>query len=124
MAELDRAAISVRLGQARDQAGIKQTELADALQRDGEPLHFRTVQNYESPKNPRVPWDLLDQWATITGTTKEWLLHGDDLTPELPPLQELQEALAKEVGRLEKLNDQLEARLAEQAGPRRTRKPA
>lgn len=77
MAELDRAAISVRLAESREQAGLTQEEMAEVLQRNGTPLHWRTVQNYESPKIDRVPWDLLDQWARITGTTKEWLLHGD-----------------------------------------------
>lgn len=75
MAELDRAAISVRLQQARVEAGLTQPELGEAL---SEPLHWRTIQNYERPSLPRIPWGILDEWARITGTTKEWLLHGDE----------------------------------------------
>jgi transcriptional regulator with XRE-family HTH domain len=74
MAELDRAAISVRLKQAREEAGLTQPELGDALD---PPRHWRTIQNYEDPKLGRVPWDALGQWARVTGKTKEWLLHGD-----------------------------------------------
>ena len=73
MGELDRAAISVRLGQSRDEAGLTQPEMGELLS-----VHFRTVQNYESPKEHVVPFDRLDEWARITGRPKEWLLHGDD----------------------------------------------
>jgi transcriptional regulator with XRE-family HTH domain len=72
MGELDRAAISLRLAQARVEVGLTQAELAELLS-----IHFRSVQNYESPRERRIPFDLLDHWAQITGRTKEWLLHGD-----------------------------------------------
>lgn len=92
MEELDRAAISVRLAESRANARLSQPEMAELLQRGGEPLHWRTVQNYESPKNDRVPWDLLGQWAEATGTSKEWLLHGDQPTPEPATVEEIREA--------------------------------
>ena len=78
MAELDRAAISLRIAEARDKrAGLTQPELADIIG-----VHWRTVQDWESPKNPTVPWDRLGEIAEATGLTKEWLLHGD---PPKPP---------------------------------------
>ena len=70
MAELDRAAICARIAQARTEAGLTQDELGDLLG-----VHYRTVQTWESMKQPRVPWDRLDEIARATGKTKEWLLH-------------------------------------------------
>ena len=74
MGELDRASICARIQEARERAGLTQPELAEALD---PPVHWRTVQTWESVKDPRVPWDRLDEIARITGVTKEWLLHGD-----------------------------------------------
>lgn len=73
MGELDRAAIAFRLATSRQQAGLDQAELAELLN-----VHWRTIQNYESPKIDRIPWDRLDEWARATGVTRDWLLHGDD----------------------------------------------
>jgi transcriptional regulator with XRE-family HTH domain len=73
MAELDRAAISVRLRQARDDVGLTRPEMAELLT-----VHFRSIENYESPQKHVIPFDRLDEWAQITGRTKEWLLHGDE----------------------------------------------
>ena len=73
MGELDRAAISLRLAQTREEVGLKQPEMAELLS-----VHFRSIQNYESPRMHVIPFDRLDEWARITGRTKEWLLHGDD----------------------------------------------
>lgn len=74
MGELDRAAICQRIGHAREEAGLTQPELAELLHPS---VHWRTVQTWESVKQPRVPWDRLDEIARVTGKTKEWLLHGD-----------------------------------------------
>lgn len=90
MAELSRVAIAARVGQARDEAGLKQTELADLLH-----VHWRTVQNWESQTNPIVAWDRLGEIATVTGKTKEWLIHGDP--PEQPDLARRLEALEERV---------------------------
>jgi transcriptional regulator with XRE-family HTH domain len=72
MGELDRAAISLRLAQARAEVALTQSEMAELLT-----AHLRSIQNYESPKKHVIPFDRLEQWAQITGRTKEWLLHGD-----------------------------------------------
>jgi transcriptional regulator with XRE-family HTH domain len=72
MAELDRAAISSRIQQAREQARLTQEELADALH-----VHRRSVQNWESPKLRLVPFDRLDDIARVTGADAQWLWHGD-----------------------------------------------
>lgn len=73
MAELDRAAISTRIRQARTQAGFRnRAELADLLH-----VHWRTIEDWENPKNTNVPWDRLDEIGRATGVTREWLLQGD-----------------------------------------------
>lgn len=78
MAELSRAAIHARIQQAREEAGLDQSELADLLG-----THTRTIQNWESKTPPRpgakliVPWDRLGEIARVTGVTRDWLLHGD-----------------------------------------------
>jgi transcriptional regulator with XRE-family HTH domain len=72
MAELDRAAISLRIAEAREQAGLTQPELADLLE-----VHWRTVQEWESPRKDVVPWKRLDEIARAAGVTRDWLLHGD-----------------------------------------------
>lgn len=76
MAELDRAAICARIQEARTIAGLTQAELGDALT---PAVHWRTIQTWESVKAPRVPWDRLDEIARVTGRSKEWLLHGDEV---------------------------------------------
>lgn len=101
MGELDRASIALRLAEARERAGLTQEELGDLLH-----VHWRTIQNYESPRIDRIPWDRLDEWGRITDTTKEWLLHGDPtaeatqdegvtLAAVLAQLQELQATQAR-----------------------------
>ena len=102
MAELDRATISDRLGRAREEAGLTQTEMAELLS-----VHWRTVQNYESPKENVVPFDLLDEWARITGRPKEWLLHGSEA---VVAADDRLDAIEERLGRIE---EQL-ARLLEQ----------
>ena len=72
MAELSRAAICDRIGEAREQSGLTQVEFAELLH-----VHWRTVQNWESRKKPNVPWDRLDEIAKATDVTRDWLLHGD-----------------------------------------------
>lgn len=111
MAELDKAAISERLQRARRDAGLTQQEMADAMH-----LHKRSVEDYESVKNATVPFDRLDEWARICGTSKEWLLHGRDLQEPVPETQGDLAALRAEVqdvqeqlGRIEDLVRQLAA---------------
>jgi transcriptional regulator with XRE-family HTH domain len=78
MAELDRASIAARVKQAREEAGLTQPELGDAMTPS---VHWRTIQTWESVKQARVPWDRLDEIARLTGRSKEWLVHGEDVTP-------------------------------------------
>lgn len=109
MAELDRASICGRIAQAREEAGLTQAELGDAL---NPPVHFRTIQTWESLKQPRVPWDRLDEIGTITGRTKEWLLHGREPLAEDP-------AVVARLDRIERLLETLVAPggLAEREAP-------
>lgn len=80
VALLDRHEICERIATARNQAGLTQPELADVLE-----VHWRTIANWESRKNPTVPWNRLAEVADALGVTREWLMHGDSLplsTPE------------------------------------------
>ncbi|HVM69979.1 MAG TPA: hypothetical protein VM204_09135 [Gaiellaceae bacterium] len=90
MGELDRASICARIAQARTEAGLSQPELGEAME---PPVHWRTIQTWESVKAPRVPWARLDEVARITGKTKEWLLHGAD-APAAAEVASLEAALA------------------------------
>lgn len=83
MAELDRAGISLRMGQSREAAGLTQPEIADLLH-----VHFRSVQDWESPRKHVVPFDRLGEWAELVNVSREWLLYGEaqaavTLTPEM-----------------------------------------
>lgn len=78
MAEIEREAIAARIRQAREEAGLSQTEMAEAIG-----VIPRTYQNYESLTRPRTPWGSMNDIAKITGKSTEWLIHGDNATPEL-----------------------------------------
>jgi transcriptional regulator with XRE-family HTH domain len=106
MAELDRAAISTRIAEAREKrAGLTQPELAELLQ-----VHWRTVQDWESPKNDTVPWGRLDEIGRATDVSKEWLLHGDAAASadqlQLEAVLERVEALRGEVREIRALVEQ------------------
>lgn len=108
MGELDRAAIGLRLRQAREEAGLSRPEMAELLT-----VHWRTIQNYESPKEHVVPFDRLDEWARITGRPKEWLLHGDDpVVLGDDRLGAIEHELAEINTRLDRLEKLLQARPA------------
>jgi transcriptional regulator with XRE-family HTH domain len=94
MAELDRARISERLGLARKQAGLNQKEMAELLN-----VSKRSVEDWERPVIPRVPFDRLDEWAQITGVTKVWILHGDAPEPELFAANQVAMAYLREIGK-------------------------
>lgn len=106
MGELDRAAICQRIGQARDEAGLTQPELAELLEPK---VHMRTIQTWESVKQPRVPWDRLDEIARVTGRTKEWLLHGKEALPHSE--EELRAMIREELGDVMGLLRSIEERL-------------
>lgn len=84
MAELDRAGISVRMAQARETAGLTQPQIAELLEPK---VHFRTVQDWESPKKNVVPFDRLDEWARLTNSSREWLLYGEERVTETSRLR-------------------------------------
>lgn len=105
MAELDRAEIKARLKQAREEAGLTQPELADALE-----LHWRSVQNYESKSGP-VPWNLLGRWAATTGRPHDWILHGDAAPVSSEELNQLRADLADVKESLERVEALLQERV-------------
>lgn len=113
MAELSRAAIAQRIATARKQAGLDQPELADLMH-----VHFRTIQDWESPKKQATPWDRLDELAAVTDVSKEWLLHGEraEVVADAPSILRRLGELADLVADLNKLNRQaLEALAAQSA---------
>lgn len=111
LAELDRAAICRRIAQAREEAGLTQPELADALD---PPVHFRTVQTWETGQKDKkgvqrwpVPFDRLDEIARITGVTKDWLLHGEE-QPDAKALRDQEiRGLRAEVAGLREMLEEL-----------------
>lgn len=66
--EIDGAAVGERIAFARKYEGLKQKDLADAIG-----VITRTVQNYE---NGRIPYDHLDEIATVLKRSKDWILYG------------------------------------------------
>jgi transcriptional regulator with XRE-family HTH domain len=80
---LDRLEIKRRIAEARDEAGLTQEELGDAL---SPPVHFRTVQTWESLRNDNVPFKRIAQIAMVTGKSSEWLLHGEAGEPVVAPV--------------------------------------
>lgn len=111
MAELSRAAIAQRIRTAREEAGYTQPELADVMN-----VHYRTVQDWESPKKQATPFDRLDELAAVTGVTKVWLLHGEDaaeagdvrtLAHRLREVEDLVEQTREDVGEALELLRQL-----------------
>lgn len=108
MGELNRAAICQRIQTAREEAGLTQPELGDALHPS---VHWRTIQTWESVKQPRVPWDRLDEIARITARTKEWLLHGEAAIPDGDHLGALEELVAEGFAAVDRRLERLEERL-------------
>jgi transcriptional regulator with XRE-family HTH domain len=78
VARLNRSAIAGRIKEAREESGLTQEEMALAMH-----VYKRTWQNYENVKQPRIPWDRMEDIAEITGKPSEWLLHGPRETPNL-----------------------------------------
>lgn len=113
MAELDIAQISLRIREARVTAGFRNREdAADVMQ-----VHRNTFAAWENPKDDNVPFTRIDELARVLGTTKWWLLHGDEVAPvqEIDSrLQELEETTARGLESLERAIDALTARLPQQ----------
>lgn len=100
MAQLDDAEIRARIKQARKEAGLSQTEMAELLG-----VIARTVQNYE---NDHVPWGRIRDIAEITAKPTRWLLHGDD-AGDTEQAAEIQRALGQLESRLDQIWDLLSA---------------
>lgn len=67
LAEMDAAQISLRIRHARRNAGFRSREqLADVLQ-----VHVRTIENWENPKNPNVPYDRMQELADVLTSTSD-----------------------------------------------------
>lgn len=81
--------ICARIKQARKEAGLTQAALAKKLH-----VEQRTVVNYE---HNRVPWRLLKKIARFTGTTQEWLLHGEQQNSQLDRIERNQEELGEKL---------------------------
>ena len=121
MGELHEAEIRARIKEARKEAGLSQSTMADLLG-----VIPRTVQNYE---NDHVPWSRIRDIADITGKSTRWLLHGDD-SEEAVAQPDVLEQLANvkaTLGRIERAVENLVG-LASSQGAKtstaQTRKPA
>jgi len=129
MAELNRAAIHERIKQAREEAGLTQEELAEAVG-----THQRSVQNWESKTPPKpgkrliVPWDRLDEIAGTTGVDKKWIIHGEaaqaaegaalaDIAGRLRALEETVEKMDQETARGFRSLEEAIGQLADQLRP-------
>lgn len=105
-------AIGGRIKQAREQAGLTQPDLADALD-----VTTRTVQNYES--GDTKPYKNIAQIAEITGVSTRWLLHGEEANDEdtlsqlVGEVAELRAMLARVLESRDEPAEQVPAREAE-----------
>lgn len=78
-------AIGARIQKAREQAGLRQEDLADLLD-----VSTRTIQNYEG--GATKPFRLLNEIARVLHVPTETLLHGD---PDAPNPDRLEEVAAE-----------------------------
>lgn len=67
----DPESIGARIAQARNEAGLRQVDLADLLSVSG-----RSVQGYELGEV--IPFKYIAKISEITNRSERWLLHGDD----------------------------------------------
>lgn len=123
MAELNRVAISQRIKEAREQSGLTQVELADALH-----VHTNTVANWERPAQKITPWDRLAEIASWTGVSRDWLIHGEpqeedpqallrvSIVDALRALEESQEDVLERLIRIDGSLSRLEAGLSKLTG--------
>ena len=99
MVELERAAISTRIKQARRRTGLPQRELADLMH-----VHWRTIQEWENPRAKTLPIDRLQELAGLLNSSAEWLLYGDK-TPVFEPSEA--EEIKQSISDLRKRVDQM-----------------
>lgn len=114
--KINRLKIKQRIKAARDTAGLTQPELADLME---PPVHWRTVQEWESQQNENVPFDQLDRIAEVTKTTTVWILHGNgELWPTAAGEDEAEAARWDEVlRRLRRIEEALDIPQDAQAEP-------
>jgi transcriptional regulator with XRE-family HTH domain len=71
--------IQDRLRKAREEAGMTQRELADAIE-----VAKTTVSNYEAGATTHHRGIVLTAWARATGVPSEWLRWGANPAPKTP----------------------------------------
>jgi hypothetical protein len=68
---------------ARSASGLTRRGLAQSLTAcTGLEVSTRDVRRFE---RSRVPWQLLDEIARLTGTSTNWLLYGEESSVDAPP---------------------------------------
>lgn len=98
-------AIGARIKQAREEAGLRQEDLADLLE-----VSTRTVQNYEAGASK--PFKHLNDIAAATRVTTQWLIHGErDRLSREEEVSGLREELGEVRGQLAEVQRLLEERL-------------
>jgi transcriptional regulator with XRE-family HTH domain len=95
-------AIGGRIKQAREEAGLTQEDLADAID-----VTTRTVQNYES--GDTKPYKKIGPIADATGVSTRWLLHGE--------ADEDQASLSQMAGELAEIREMLSRVLESRSEP-------
>jgi transcriptional regulator with XRE-family HTH domain len=73
--DIDGRDVGERIAFARRVEGMKQKDLAERIG-----VIPRTIQNYE---NGRIPWDHLEEIATVLKRSKDWILYGNVEAAEL-----------------------------------------
>lgn len=98
LVELNRDNIATRIRERMAELRVTQDELAEILE-----VHRNTIGNWTRRHEPITPWDRLGEIAGALGTTKEWLLHGEQPLPQRDELRSEVEALRQMVSDLTEL---------------------
>lgn len=107
--------IGERIAQAREEAGLRQEDLADLIE-----VATRTVQNYEV--GATKPFTKLRRISEATGRPVEWLLHGDQAEANRDEqIRVLREELAEVRGMVAALLEGQQARPGQPAPAKRRR---
>lgn len=72
---LDRAGISRRLREARDEAGLSRAQISEML---SESVTINAIEAWENPRVRTLPFDQLVELARFYGVTIGWLLRGEE----------------------------------------------
>jgi transcriptional regulator with XRE-family HTH domain len=100
--ELDPVEIAGRIRAAMALARLTAVQLADLME-----VHRNTIGNWTRRESPMIPWDRMGELAAVLGTTKEELLHGEQM-PLSPSAQTEIAALRESIEQVRRL---LEERL-------------